>query len=94
MRWRVPVSFEAFSAEQGTWSELYCYPLPDGGLGTQWKDITERKKAEESSRYLAKASELLSASLDYEKTLAELAHLVPERSSDESVGVHRASAAA
>jgi PAS domain S-box-containing protein len=73
---RVPVSFEAFNAEQGTWSELYCYPLPDGGLGTQWKDITERKKSEEAARYLAKASDLLSSSLDYAKTLAELAHLV------------------
>jgi PAS domain S-box len=73
---RVPVSFEAFNADQGTWSELYCYPLPDGGLGTQWKDITQRKKSEESSRYLTKASEVLSSSLDYEKTLAELAHLV------------------
>jgi PAS domain S-box-containing protein len=73
---RVPVSFEAFNAEQGSWSELFCYPLPDGGLGTQWKDITERKKAEEATRYLSKVSELLSSSLDYEKTLAELAHLV------------------
>src|SRR5205085_6531006 len=45
---RVPVAFEAFSAEQGTWSELRCYPLPDGGLGTQWKDITDRKKGEEA----------------------------------------------
>jgi PAS domain S-box-containing protein len=76
---RIPGNFEAFSAEQGTWSELRCYPLPDGGLGTQWKDITERKKGEEASRYLSKASELLSSSLNYEKTLAELAHLiVPE----------------
>jgi PAS domain S-box len=73
---RVPVSFEAFSAHQGTWSELFCYPLPDGGLGTQWKDITERKQAEEASHYLGKASEVLSSSLDYEKTLADLAHLI------------------
>jgi PAS domain S-box-containing protein len=73
---RVPVSFEAFSAPEGTWSELFCYPLPDGGLGTQWKDITERKQAEEASHYLAQASEVLSSSLDYEKTLADLAHLI------------------
>jgi PAS domain S-box-containing protein len=73
---RVPVSFEAFSAHEGRWSELFCYPLPDGGLGTQWKDITERKQAEEASHYLGQASEVLSSSLDYEKTLAELAHLI------------------
>jgi PAS domain S-box-containing protein len=73
---RVPVTFEAFNAERGTWAELFCYPLPDGGLGTQWKDITARKQAEESARYLATASSILSASLDYETTLSELAHLV------------------
>ena len=73
---RIPIAFESFSPNQGTWSELYCYPLPDGGLATQWKDITERKKADEASHYLTRASEVLSSSLDYEKTLADLAHLV------------------
>ncbi|HEY9637134.1 MAG TPA: ATP-binding protein [Coleofasciculaceae cyanobacterium] len=38
-------------------------------------DITERKRAEESLRFLAEASALLSASLNYEKTLASLAQL-------------------
>jgi PAS domain S-box-containing protein len=38
-------------------------------------DITERKRAEESQRFLAEASALLSASLDYEKTLETLARL-------------------
>ncbi|HEY9610196.1 ATP-binding protein [Allocoleopsis sp.] len=38
-------------------------------------DITERKRAEESLRFLAEASALLSASLDYEKTLDRLARL-------------------
>jgi signal transduction histidine kinase/PAS domain-containing protein len=71
-----PASFEAYYPELGTWSELYCYPLPDGGLGTQWKDVTSRKQAEESAHYLAEASALLATSLDYEKTLTELAHLI------------------
>ena len=76
---RVPATFEAYTQSTGTWAELYCYPLPDGGLGVQWKDITERKRIEESTRYLAKASELLASSLDYEETLSELARLiVPE----------------
>lgn len=38
-------------------------------------DITERKNAEESIRFLAEASASLSASLDYEKTLKTLANL-------------------
>jgi PAS domain S-box-containing protein len=38
-------------------------------------DITERKRAETSLRFLAEASVLLSASLDYEKTLESLAQL-------------------
>ncbi len=38
-------------------------------------DITERKRAEESQRFLAEASALLSASLDYEMTLESLARL-------------------
>lgn len=38
-------------------------------------DITERKRAEESLRFLAEASVLLSASLNYEKTLESLASL-------------------
>jgi PAS domain S-box-containing protein len=73
---RIAVSFEAYNASQSAWSELYCYPLPDGGLATQWRDITERKRSEESTRYLARASEVLGSSLDYERTLGELAHIV------------------
>ncbi len=73
---RSPVSFEAFAPDSGTWSELHCYPLPDSGLGTQWKDITPRKRAEETTHYLSEASKVLASSLDYEKTLTEVAHLI------------------
>lgn len=38
-------------------------------------DVTERKHAEDSIRFLAEASSLLSASLNYEKTLETLAQL-------------------
>jgi len=75
-RERVPIAFETRTADGRSWSSLYCYPLPDGGLATQWRDITERKRAEEAAHYLARASDVLSASLDYEQTLADLAHLV------------------
>ncbi len=73
---RSPVSFEAYAAESGTWSELHCYPLPDSGLGTQWKDITQRKRADESAHYLSEASKVLASSLDYEQTLTEVAQLI------------------
>jgi signal transduction histidine kinase/PAS domain-containing protein len=76
---RKPVTFEAFYAERGEWALMFCYPLPDGGIAAQWKDISAIKRAEESARHLARASETLSASLDYETTLKELAHvIVPE----------------
>jgi PAS domain S-box-containing protein len=73
---RTPTAAQAYNAERGEWWEMSCYPLPDGGLATQWTNITESKRSEESSRFLARASEILSASLDYERTLAELAHIV------------------
>jgi signal transduction histidine kinase/PAS domain-containing protein len=73
---RVPVTFEGFYPANGQWALMFCYPLPDGGLATQWKNITAIKKAEEASHYLTKATETLASSLDYEKTLADLARLV------------------
>ncbi len=43
------------------------------------RDITARKRAEERERFLARVTETLSSSLDYEKTLERLADLaVPE----------------
>ena len=75
-RERVPSRSRPGRADGMRWSSLYCYPLPDGGLATQWRDITERKRAEEAAQYLARASDVLSSSLDYEQTLADLAHLV------------------
>ena len=79
---RVPVHFEAFYAEAGTWSEMYCYPLADGGLATQWKDITARKKAEEALHYLDRATELLVAPLDPMQRLDGLARLVVPQLAD------------
>jgi signal transduction histidine kinase len=73
---RIPVTFEAFYAERGEWALMFCYPLPDGGLAVQWKNISAIKRAEEASHYLARATETLSSSLDYETTLSELARLV------------------
>ena len=79
---RVPHSFEARSADGQRWAALFCYPLPDGGLATQWKDVTERKRSEEAARYLARASEVLSDSLDYQRTLNDFAKLVEPELAD------------
>jgi PAS domain S-box-containing protein len=73
---RTPVAFEAFYPEVGSWAELHCYPLSDGGLATQWKNTTARKRAEEASAYLTKTTELLASSTDYETTLREVAKVI------------------
>jgi signal transduction histidine kinase/PAS domain-containing protein len=73
---RIPVTFEGFYSDRGEWHLVSCYPLPNGGLATQWKDITAVKRAGESAHYLARATETLTSSLDYETTLSELAKLV------------------
>jgi PAS domain S-box-containing protein len=72
----VPVNFEAYYPDTGQWSELRCYPLPNGGLVTLWRNVTERRQAAEAQRYLAQASAILSGSLDYDETLSVLARLV------------------
>lgn len=45
-------------------------------------DITDRKRAEEQERFLASASTILAASLDYEKTLSSLAKLAVPHMAD------------
>ena len=73
---RRPHTFEAFYPGRGEWSTLSCFPLPDGGLATQWIDITARKRAEETEHCLGRASEVLASSLDYATTLQQLAQIV------------------
>jgi PAS domain S-box-containing protein len=73
---RIPVTFEAYHPQRAAWASLHCYPLANGGLATQWRDITARKRAEQAAHYLTRASDVLGSSLDYERTLTELAQLV------------------
>jgi len=79
---RVALSFEWFNPRRGHWALLHCYPLPDGGLAIQWRDVTESKRSEEANHFLAQASDILNRSLNYEETLAELARLVVPRLAD------------
>lgn len=52
-----------------------------GSVGVFW-DITERKRIEEQERFLAEASAILAASLDYRTTLTNLAFSIVSRQAD------------
>ncbi len=76
---RTPATVETRLAREGRWWSMSCYPLPDGAVLSQWRDVSEGKRAEESRRYLADASAIVGTSLDYQTTLDQLAHkIVPE----------------
>jgi PAS domain S-box-containing protein len=71
-----PMNFESYYPARAEWSSMQCYPLPEGGVAVQWHDISGRKRAEEASHYLTRASDILNRSLDYRATLNDLAELV------------------
>jgi len=79
---RVAMSFEWFNPQRRHWALLHCYPLPDGGLAIQWRDVTENKRSDEASYFLTQASDILNRSLNYEETLADLARLVVPKLAD------------
>jgi PAS domain S-box-containing protein len=61
------------------WTVVSARPVTDDGHISMainvFRDITERKRSEESWRYLAEAGTTLSSSLDYEVTLGQVAKL-------------------
>lgn len=85
---------EPFAAEFRTlrpdgsvrWSSAHASVVFDGGLPVRMVgvdlDITCRKRAEEQQHFLAEATSLLSASLDYEQTLARIGAVVVPRLAD------------
>ena len=73
---RQPATFVERRESTSEWFEVRCSPLPNGGLTAVWRDITHQKHAEQTLFYLARASEILGASLEYEATLDSLARLV------------------
>lgn len=88
MEKRVPTTFVELRRMRGVWTEARCYPLPNGGIAVVWRNVTEQKRAEQALRYLAKATDILNASLDYEETLNALARLiVPELADWSSVNL-------
>jgi PAS domain S-box-containing protein len=75
VREQVPVAFEAPSVVRpGRWLEVKANPMP-GGLAVYFHDITARRRADETLRFLADASRELSGSLDYETTLSNVSRL-------------------
>ena len=69
------------------WSILHSTPLLDDAGDVHlvinvFHDITDERNAEARIRFLAEASTLLSASLDYEATLADLGNLLVPRIAD------------
>jgi len=71
---RVGMAGEAFSNSIGRWIEYRVYPTEDG-LSLIFRDIDERRRHDERLQFLAEAGNLLSSSLDYETTLANIAEL-------------------
>ncbi|HEY0735609.1 MAG TPA: ATP-binding protein [Herpetosiphonaceae bacterium] len=68
------VEFEMLSPVLHSWIEGRIYPSAQG-VSVYFHDISERKRAEAGLQLLAQASDLLSATLDYETTLVQVAQL-------------------
>jgi PAS domain S-box-containing protein len=74
-----PARAEAWLPRLGQWWAAAAYPLAEGGEVIIWRDISQTKRRDEARRYLAEASAVFAASLDYQTTLNEFAHkVVPE----------------
>jgi PAS domain S-box-containing protein len=76
-----PTSVEEFSSFALRWLEARVYPRTDG-LTIVFQDVTARHRAQETTAFLAEASRLLSASLDYEATLRTVASSAVPRLGD------------
>jgi hypothetical protein len=82
MRERRAVRLEDFSATLQRWIEARCSPTPDGGIAVFFQDVTDRRRAQTASEFLAEASRVLASSLDYEVTLQNLARSAVPRLGD------------
>jgi PAS domain S-box-containing protein len=80
----VSVSVEEFYPPLRGWVELHAFPTPDG-LAIYFRNITGRKRAEANQRFLADASAVLAASIEYEETLGTVVRLVVPHLADSCV---------
>jgi PAS domain S-box-containing protein len=72
LRERRVVTREDYSRPLRRWVYVRSYPS-DEGLVVFIQDVTERRRSQDASGFLAEASRVLSSSLEYETTLAALA---------------------
>jgi PAS domain S-box-containing protein len=66
-------SLEDYAPVLGRWLETRVYPSSGGGLVVFFRDVSERRRVESASGFLADASRLLASSSDYATTLANMA---------------------
>jgi hypothetical protein len=76
----VTVRFRPSGGGRDRWALVASTPVFDAAGRVKFavnifRDITERKRAEDAARFLAETSRALSESLDYEVTLERVAHL-------------------
>jgi PAS domain S-box-containing protein len=50
MEERSPLRFENFYEPWGRWFEIDAFPTPDGGIAAWYRDVTDRKRAEQELR--------------------------------------------
>jgi PAS domain S-box-containing protein len=72
MNERVTVTFET-EVGGDHWLAIRAYPSGDGGVTAVWTDVTEAKRSAIANAFLAEASRLLSASLDVQASMREVA---------------------
>lgn len=77
----LPADFELHYNLMNTWYRVQIFPIEDQFL-VYFSNITANKKALDIQHFLSKASEVLSSSLDYEVTLANVAKLAVPRIGD------------
>lgn len=69
-------TFEQPSVMRGSTRSFRAWVLPLGDeIAVTFSDVTDHKRAEDSLRFLAEASSILSSSLDYDTTLAAVTRL-------------------
>jgi PAS domain S-box-containing protein len=81
------VGYRIRATGEERWSIVRATPVFDEDRRVRYainvfQDITDRKRAEDRARFLAEAGELLSSSLDYQSTLAQVARLAVPRLGD------------
>ncbi|MGH2996619.1 MAG: PAS domain-containing protein, partial [Gaiellaceae bacterium] len=81
------VGYRIRATGEERWAVVRASPVLDDDGAVRFainvfSDVTERRRVEEGARFIAEAGAVLSESLDYERTLAQLAQLAVPRIAD------------